>query len=96
MRLTPEQVSAARGMMSLSFFDKHPEYAWLGRHIGARNTPEMFDSLTLAERMRVELVGLFDFMLRNGFAMEDAKQIVGRESRCIGMFRIMTGLARFE
>jgi hypothetical protein len=81
LRLTPEQVSAARGMMSLSFFDKHPEYAWLGRHIGGRDTADLFDCLTVAERMRIDLVGLFDFMLRNAFSIGDAEQIVGREAR---------------
>jgi hypothetical protein len=30
------------------------------------------------------------------FALKRAQQIVGRESRCIGMFRIMTGPARLE
>jgi hypothetical protein len=81
LRLTPDQLSAARGMMSLVFYDKHPEYAWLDRHIGARNTPDLFDSLTLAEQMRVELVDLFDFMLRNAFVMDDAEQIVEPERR---------------
>ena len=80
LRLTPEQVSTARGIMSLGFFDKHPEYAWLGRHIGARNTPDLFDSLALVERMRAELVGLFDFMLRNAFAINDAEQPI--EAAC--------------
>jgi len=81
LRLTPEQVSGARGIMSLGFFEKHPEYAWLGRHIGARDTPDLFDSLALAERMRGELVGLFDFMLLNALSMGDAEQIVAPERR---------------
>ena len=79
LRLNTEQVSAARGMMSLGFFDKHPEYAWLGRHIGERETEDLLNCLTLAERMRVELVGLFDFMLRNPFSMDAAEQFVGPE-----------------
>ena len=81
LHLTPEQVSAARGVMSLSFFDKQPEYARLGRHINELDTPDLFDCLTHAEHMRGELVGLFDFMLRNAFSMGDAKQTVGREPR---------------
>jgi hypothetical protein len=79
LRLPLEQVSAARGLMSLDFFDKHPEYAWLGRHINERNSPDLFDRLTLAERMRIELVGLFDFMLLQAFSNGDAEQFVGRE-----------------
>jgi len=81
LRLTPEQVSAARGLMSLSFFDKHPEYAWLRRHVNERNTPDLFGCLTLAEHIRVELVGLFDFMLRKAFSMGDAERLVGPERR---------------
>ena len=76
LRLTAEQVSAALGMMSLGFFDEHPEYAWLGRHINELDTPDLFDRLTLAERMRVELSGLFDFMLRSAFSTGDAEQFV--------------------
>jgi hypothetical protein len=81
LRLADEKLSAARGLMGLSFFDKHPEYAWLERHINESNTPDLFDCLILVERMRLELVGLFDFMLRNAFPVGDAQQIVGRERR---------------
>ena len=81
LRLTDEKLSAARGLMSLSFFGKHPEYGWLERHINEANTPDLFDCLTLAERMRIELVGLFDLMLGNAFSKGAVEQIVGRERR---------------
>jgi hypothetical protein len=63
-RFTAEQILAARGVMSLSFFDKHPEYAWIERHITESNTPDLFDRMTLYNRLRLELVGLFEFLLR--------------------------------
>jgi hypothetical protein len=81
LRLTDEELSAASGLIGLGFFHKHPEYAWLERHINESNTPDLFDCLTLAERMRLQLVGLFDFMLRNAFSMGDAEQLVGPERR---------------
>jgi hypothetical protein len=81
VRLNTEQVSAALGMMSLGFFDKHAEYAWLSRHIDEPEAADLLDCLTLAERMRVELVGLFDFMLQNALSIDDAEQIVAREPR---------------
>jgi hypothetical protein len=84
LRLNAEQLFAARGVASLGFFDQHPEYAWLQRHISQSNTPDLFDKLALCDHMRLELVTLFDFMLRE--ALPDtssgaAEQTVGRERR---------------
>jgi hypothetical protein len=58
-----EKVLQARGHMSLSFFDKHPEYSLLERLITEANTPDLFEDLQLYERMRKKLLELFDFML---------------------------------
>lgn len=63
VRWNEEKVLQARGVMSLSFFDMHPEYARLERLITESDTPDLYEQLRLYERMRKNLVILFDFML---------------------------------
>jgi hypothetical protein len=82
LRLTPEQLSAFRGVLALSFFDKHPEYAWIERHVSQSITPDLFDKFALYHQMRLELVALLDFMLREVLPTPSggaADQIVGKE-----------------
>jgi hypothetical protein len=67
LNLPEEKVSHARGIMSLSFFEKHPEYAWLERHITESDTPDLYEKINLYERMRRMLVALFDLMLRERY-----------------------------
>jgi hypothetical protein len=64
LNLPEEKVSHARGIMSLSFFDKYPEYAWLERHITESDTPDLYEKINLYEGMRRMLVTLFDLLLR--------------------------------
>ncbi len=67
LNLSEEKVSHARGIMSLSFFEKHPEYAWLERHIIFSDAPDLYEKINLYERMRAMLVALFDLMLREKY-----------------------------
>lgn len=60
----PEQkLRKARGLMSVGFFEEHPEYATLGRHITSETTPDLFDELRLYEGLRLRLLDLFDYLL---------------------------------
>jgi hypothetical protein len=77
------EIPDARGIVSLSFFDKHPEYALLERHITADAVPDLYEALKLYERMRTKLLELLDFLLDNQF--EDQESIRG--SRGISMKR---------
>ena len=70
LNLSEEQVLYARGIMSLNFFDKHPECAWIERHITELNTPDLFEQMNLYNRMRRMLVSLFDLMLREKYREE--------------------------
>ena len=65
--LSEEDVLRARGLLSLSFFDKHPEHAWLKMHITTSLTPELHERLDLAERSRTALLHLLDLMLSQKF-----------------------------
>lgn len=67
LNLPEDKVLSARGIMSLSFFDKHPEYAWLERHITESDTPDLYEKINLYEGMRRTLVALFDLMLREKY-----------------------------
>jgi hypothetical protein len=67
LKLPEEQVSHARGIMSLSFSEKRPEYAWLERHITESNTPDLYEKINLYERMRTMLIALFDLMWREKY-----------------------------
>src|SRR5260370_3994239 len=67
MKLSDEEALRARAIMSLSFYEKHPEYAWLERHIVASDTPDLFEEMNLAERSRTMLLNLFDLMLSEKF-----------------------------
>jgi hypothetical protein len=73
-----EKVLQSRGALSLSFFEKHPEYALLERHITESETPDLFDKLRLYERMRMKLLELYDFLLaeeyRENSHRSDAEQ----------------------
>ncbi len=67
VRWSEERVLQARGAMSLSFFDQHPEYAMLERLIAEVDTPDLYEYLRLYEQMRKKLVDLFDFMLKEKY-----------------------------
>jgi hypothetical protein len=75
-----EKVLQSRGAMSLSFFEKHPEYALLERHITEKETPDLFDKLSVYNRMRKKLLELYDFLLteqyKESFGLPDAEQSV--------------------
>src|SRR3954464_6422649 len=59
----PEQkLLDARGLMSTGFFEEHPEYATLERHITSGNTPDLYNELRLYEGLRVRLLELFDYL----------------------------------
>lgn len=50
IKLSEEGALRARGLLSLRFFDKHPEYAWLKMHITKAATPELYENMDLVER----------------------------------------------
>src|SRR5688572_25517783 len=52
IKLSEEEVLRARGLLCLSFFDKHPEHAWLKMHITQSATPDLYEDMDLADRLR--------------------------------------------
>jgi hypothetical protein len=62
-----EKVVQASGELSHSFFEVYPQYAWLESHITEANTPELYEALHLAERLRKMLTELLSFMLREKY-----------------------------
>ncbi len=61
----PEQkMLESRGLISVGFFEQHPQYTPLGRHITPEITPDLHRELRLYERLRVSLLDLFDYLLR--------------------------------
>ena len=62
-----EKVVQARAILSHSFFEEHPKYAWLERHITQANTPDLYEALYLSEQLRKMLLELFSFMLREKY-----------------------------
>ena len=82
LKLPIEEILSARGLMSLSFFEKHPEYAWLKMHITQSNTPDLFERIAWCDETRAELASLLDFMLREKFEEPGSsaiEQFVGPE-----------------
>jgi hypothetical protein len=63
LSLSEEEVVKASGLLSHSFFEEYPRYAWLERHITEANTPDLYEALHLSERLRKMLLELFRFML---------------------------------
>jgi hypothetical protein len=64
VRWSEQQLIEARGLMSTGFFDEHPEYATLERHIRPESAPDLHDELRLYEGLRIKLLELFDYLLR--------------------------------
>ena len=64
LKFTHDQVLLARGLVSLTFYELHPEYAWIERHVNESNTPELRMFLDVADRLRSMLQSLFDLMLK--------------------------------
>ena len=62
-----EQALQAHGLASLAFFEQHPEYAWLERHVSESNTPDLHAYLDVSNRLRLMLLSLLDLMLREQF-----------------------------
>ena len=53
-----EKLRMAQGLISLRFFDKHPEYRVLERSITSEETPDLYERLKLYEEMRRKLLEL--------------------------------------
>ncbi|MEN3333726.1 MAG: YxiJ-like protein [Blastocatellia bacterium] len=59
-----EKLRTGQGLMSLGFFDKHPEYRVLERFISSEETPDLYEKLKLYEKMRNKLLELLSVLLR--------------------------------
>ena len=72
LRLSKDELLAARKILARSFFEKHSEYLSLSAFINETDTPTLFADLKLHDELRVRLLAIISTLLTEAEAVEPA------------------------
>lgn len=65
-----EKLSEVQSILSRSFFEKHPQYQTLQSAVNKTETPDLYESLKLYEKMRGDLADLISRLLFEQYCAE--------------------------